>query len=437
MATAAAFARMPEEVWRWYLFRRGVCRAAAPNAAHLALVRLEQRLGERFLLVTQNVDGLHLRAGNSPERTYQIHGNIDFCRCIRGCPPAVRPMPAALAVDWPKERSLTDAELGALRCDCGDWLRPHVLWFDESYDEPRYRVRLGVARGRDGGGAHRRRDQRRHDAPGAHVRDGRRARRPLHRRRSRADGLLGAGRESARGQFLRGSASAVLPSLIEELGRQESEAEQPATTRRRSEEPNGWLVSEKRRRQTAAALATSAGLHLLVALLVLRGVDGASPRRAPTGAPPAPIELSVVETVAPRSIRRGWQCRVAAAAGAPRPRAEPAAARGRRSTGAAGRAARSFAADAHRAAVRDRSISSFDALGDGAKQRAAATAQPRRGAGAAPRTGARDTGAAWATEDRSASFAPRPNAAPTPRRTSASAARTPCSSIFSATRAIG
>ena len=139
MATAVAFARMPAEVWRWYLFRRGVCRAAAPNVAHLALVGLEQRLGDRFLLVTQNVDGLHLRAGSSPERTFQIHGNIDFCRCIRGCSPTIRAMPPALPVDWTKERSLTDAELTALRCDCGDWLRPHVLWFDESYDEPRYR----------------------------------------------------------------------------------------------------------------------------------------------------------------------------------------------------------------------------------------------------------------------------------------------------------
>src|ERR1017187_4141744 len=59
MATAVAFARMPAEVWRWYLFRRGVCRSAAPNAAHRALVRFEKRAGDRFLLIIQNVDGLH------------------------------------------------------------------------------------------------------------------------------------------------------------------------------------------------------------------------------------------------------------------------------------------------------------------------------------------------------------------------------------------
>jgi NAD-dependent deacetylase len=139
MATAVAFARMPAEVWRWYLFRRGVCRSAAPNAAHRALVDFEERAGDRFLLVTQNVDGLHLRAGNSVARTYQIHGNVDFCRCVRGCPPAVRELPATLPEIWEKERPLDAAELAALRCACGDWLRPHVLWFDESYDEPLYR----------------------------------------------------------------------------------------------------------------------------------------------------------------------------------------------------------------------------------------------------------------------------------------------------------
>jgi NAD-dependent deacetylase len=139
MATAEAFEQMPEEVWRWYLHRRSVCRAAAPNAAHRALVELERRVGDRFLLVTQNVDGLHLRAGQSAERTYQIHGNIDFCRCAEGCAPAVRPLPAALPEAWPTERPLGDADRVLLRCACGASLRPHVLWFDESYDEPLYR----------------------------------------------------------------------------------------------------------------------------------------------------------------------------------------------------------------------------------------------------------------------------------------------------------
>ncbi len=139
MATTTAFAAMPDEVWRWYLYRRGVCRGAAPNAAHAALAQLDGELGDRFRLVTQNVDGLHLRTGGEPARLFQIHGNLDFCRCVRGCAPAVRPLPDAIPENWPRDRALDEAARTALRCECGERLRPHVLWFDESYDEPLYR----------------------------------------------------------------------------------------------------------------------------------------------------------------------------------------------------------------------------------------------------------------------------------------------------------
>ena len=64
MATQASFTKMPRECWRWYLYRRGVCNAAQPNAGHEALVRAERALKDRFRLITQNVDGLHRRAGN-------------------------------------------------------------------------------------------------------------------------------------------------------------------------------------------------------------------------------------------------------------------------------------------------------------------------------------------------------------------------------------
>jgi NAD-dependent deacetylase len=147
MATGGAFEAMPDEVWRWYLYRRGICQAAEPNAAHRALVEAERALGDRFLLVTQNVDGLHLRAGQSRERTYQIHGNIDFCRCAGECAaggdPA--PLPAGIDTAWDRERPLGDRERRLLRCACGARLRPHVLWFDESYDERRFRFQSTLA----------------------------------------------------------------------------------------------------------------------------------------------------------------------------------------------------------------------------------------------------------------------------------------------------
>jgi len=145
LATVAAFSEMPDDVWAWYLYRRAVCRAAAPNEAHRALAALEPALGARFVLVTQNVDGLHLRAGNSAGRTWQIHGNIDFMRCARECAPALVPVPAGVAVDWGRERRLGAAEQALLRCAvCGGRARPHVLWFDESYDEERFRFDSAV-----------------------------------------------------------------------------------------------------------------------------------------------------------------------------------------------------------------------------------------------------------------------------------------------------
>lgn len=140
LATAAAFERVPETVWAWYLHRRAVCRAARPNAAHDALVRLEQAFGSRFLLVTQNVDGLHLRAGNTPERTYCIHGDIDRMRCARECDGRIVPIPDDVPTVWPRGRALDPETARKLVCPtCGGRARPHVLWFDESYDEPRFR----------------------------------------------------------------------------------------------------------------------------------------------------------------------------------------------------------------------------------------------------------------------------------------------------------
>ncbi len=136
LATRAAFDAMPDEVWSWYLYRRGVCRRAAPNAAHEALAALEGRLGESFRLVTQNVDGLHARAGHDPERLYAIHGNIDRMRPVGGGP--VVPIPEAIPLEWPKTRSLVPEER-ALLVHQGRPTRPHVLWFDESYDEAHFR----------------------------------------------------------------------------------------------------------------------------------------------------------------------------------------------------------------------------------------------------------------------------------------------------------
>lgn len=115
LATPEAFAEDPHLVWEWYDWRRGLIAKAEPNPGHLALVELEQRAAH-FDLITQNVDGLHRRAG-SKNITY-VHGDIWTLRCT-SC------HHAELNLDTP---------LSPLppRCTCGAMMRPGVVWFGES-----------------------------------------------------------------------------------------------------------------------------------------------------------------------------------------------------------------------------------------------------------------------------------------------------------------
>jgi NAD-dependent deacetylase len=138
LATQAAFRAMPWEVWAWYLYRRSVCRRAQPNASHHALVRLAAGLPDRFALVTQNVDGLHRRAGSPDAQTFPIHGDISLMRCAAECALDRWPIPDAVP-ELARGEPVGDAVRALLVCPrCGGMSRPHVLWFDESYDEPRF-----------------------------------------------------------------------------------------------------------------------------------------------------------------------------------------------------------------------------------------------------------------------------------------------------------
>lgn len=114
LATPEAFARDPKLVWEWYLWRRGLIAQAQPNAGHYALVRLEQRT-PRFTLVTQNVDGLHDRAGS--RNILKLHGDIWEVRCT------------ACGRQERDERLAFDCL--PPRCACGGLLRPAVVWFGE------------------------------------------------------------------------------------------------------------------------------------------------------------------------------------------------------------------------------------------------------------------------------------------------------------------
>jgi NAD-dependent deacetylase len=118
LATPQAFARNPRLVWEWYDWRRGIIHHAQPNPGHLALVALERQTvgkGESFTLITQNVDGLHERAGN--RSVLKLHGDIWQVRCA-GCG----------IIERNEEVPLRELPP---RCRCGALLRPDVVWFGE------------------------------------------------------------------------------------------------------------------------------------------------------------------------------------------------------------------------------------------------------------------------------------------------------------------
>jgi len=115
LATPEAFRRNPELVWDWYAWRRGLVARAAPNPGHLALARLGTLVPD-WLLVTQNVDGLHQRAGS--RAVVELHGNIHRNKCFDE---------DVVVGQWRETGERPP------RCPrCGSPLRPDVVWFGES-----------------------------------------------------------------------------------------------------------------------------------------------------------------------------------------------------------------------------------------------------------------------------------------------------------------
>jgi NAD-dependent deacetylase len=119
LASPEGFRADPPLVWRWYAWRRGLVAGARPNAGHLALAQAADRF-ESLRIVTQNVDGLHQRAGSG--EVIEIHGNILRSRCLDEC-----------GVRYERPQDLPAGE--PPRCPgCGSWLRPDVVWFGEMLD---------------------------------------------------------------------------------------------------------------------------------------------------------------------------------------------------------------------------------------------------------------------------------------------------------------
>jgi NAD-dependent deacetylase len=117
VATPEAWEANPELVWRFYSMRRRDALAAQPNVGHLALAAVEQRMGDRFYLCTQNVDDLHERAGS--RRIHHMHGTLFQSRCVR------------CDVPFP-DKAFYETVLDLPRCpNCGEAIRPHIVWFGE------------------------------------------------------------------------------------------------------------------------------------------------------------------------------------------------------------------------------------------------------------------------------------------------------------------
>jgi NAD-dependent deacetylase len=118
LATPRAFRRNPRLVWEWYAWRRTLVAAARPNPAHLALVEMEKLLPQ-FHLITQNVDGLHQRAGS--RNVIELHGNITRTKCFDE---------GTIVSTW------KDTGHVPPNCpNCGGLLRPDVVWFEEAMPE--------------------------------------------------------------------------------------------------------------------------------------------------------------------------------------------------------------------------------------------------------------------------------------------------------------
>lgn len=120
LANIRAFLNNPKLVQGWYAHRRSVAEEKEPNAGHHALVALEALVPD-FLLITQNVDNLHQRAGS--EKIAELHGNITRSYCI----------------DCEREATVADlynaAEGQAICPECNGYFRPDVVWFGEMLPE--------------------------------------------------------------------------------------------------------------------------------------------------------------------------------------------------------------------------------------------------------------------------------------------------------------
>jgi NAD-dependent deacetylase len=113
LANFDAFMRNPKMVWEWYNHRKKIIHEAQPNKGHIAIAEM-QNLFEEVIVITQNIDNLHRRAGS--EKIYELHGNIERNYCIK------------CKTFYNKDLDFSE---GIPKCKCGGLIRPDVVWFGE------------------------------------------------------------------------------------------------------------------------------------------------------------------------------------------------------------------------------------------------------------------------------------------------------------------
>ncbi|MCX7929351.1 MAG: NAD-dependent deacylase [Chlorobi bacterium] len=115
LASMPGFLANPERVWQWYQYRRHIIESVRPNPAHLALAHLEVLVPD-LVLITQNVDRLHQRAGS--RHVLELHGNLEENHCAQ--------------CGTPYRHEIEPALTSPPRCpSCGGLIRPSVVWFGE------------------------------------------------------------------------------------------------------------------------------------------------------------------------------------------------------------------------------------------------------------------------------------------------------------------
>ena len=131
LANFDAFIQNPQLVWEWYNYRKSIVHQSKPNAGHIAIVEMEKYC-KNVIVITQNVDNLHRRAGS--KIIYELHGNIERNLCVK------------CEKHYDEELDFKD---GIPKCACGGLIRPDVVWFGEFLPADQFQLSEKAARNCD------------------------------------------------------------------------------------------------------------------------------------------------------------------------------------------------------------------------------------------------------------------------------------------------